>query len=241
MVPADAMSTDPEGRRTRFPDRPGSRLISGCFRRFSPVPALDIQALALDLGNVLVKVDHFRFCRRLAEAAGLTPEEVYARVFESNLEPGFDTGRLSPEDFHRRVQEDFGVALPFPRFCSWWNDIFDPMEGMAELVEQLAARYPLYLVSNTNALHFAYIRERYPLLEAFRDFILSFEVGSRKPEPAIYQALIRRTGLPPSQCLFVDDKPPFVAAAREQGLTAWRFTSPAAFRRCLEENNITRS
>ncbi len=198
----------------------------------------DITVLALDLGNVLVKVDHLRFCRRLADLAGLTAEEVYARVFESDLEPGYDTGQLTSEEFHRRVMEHFGVALPFSQFSSWWNDIFDPMEGMAELAGRLAARYPLYLVSNTNTLHFAYIRKNYAFLDYFQSFVLSFEVGSRKPEPAIYQALIQRTGRPASQCLFVDDKLPFVTTAREQGLVSWRFTSPADFIRCLQRHGL---
>lgn len=197
-----------------------------------------IKALALDLGNVLVQVDHNRFCHRLSDLAGKSPGEVYTRVFESNLEPGYDTGRLTSEEFHRRVTEHFRVTLPYPQFVRWWNDIFDPMEGMAEMVGRLAARYPLYLVSNTNALHFAYIRERYPVLDHFRRFILSFEVGSRKPEAGIYQALIRETGVPPSQCLFVDDKPLFVAGAQSQGLTAWQFTTPREFGRDLQRYGL---
>jgi HAD superfamily hydrolase (TIGR01509 family) len=197
-----------------------------------------IKALALDLGNVLVKVDHFRFCRRLAKLAGLTPNEVYTQVFESSLEPGFDTGRLTSEEFYRQVTDHFSVALPFPQFCDWWNDLFDPMEGMPELVSHLAARYPLYLVSNTNDLHFNYIRESCTFLEHFQSFILSFEVGSRKPEPGIYQALIQQTGLPPSQCLFVDDKLPFVTAAQDQGLMAWQFTSPNKLIRDLQRHGL---
>ncbi len=198
----------------------------------------NLQAIALDLGNVLVKVDHLRFCRRLADLAGLTPEEVYAQVFESNLEPGYDTGRMTSEKFHLRVSEHFGVTLPFPQFCSWWNDIFAPMEGMAEIVSHLATSYPLYLVSNTNALHFSHIRENYAVLDHFQSFVLSFEVGSRKPEPSIYRALIQQLAVPPSQCLFVDDKLPFVTAAQEQGLVAWQFRSPEEFIKYLQEHNM---
>jgi putative hydrolase of the HAD superfamily len=183
-------------------------------------------------------VDHYRFCRRLADLAGLTPGEVYARVFESSLEPGYDTGRLTSDDFHRRVMEHFGLVLPFPQFAQWWNDIFDPMDKMADIVARLARRWPLYLVSNTNTLHFAYIRERYALLDHFQRFILSFEVGSRKPEAGIYQALIEAARVPPAQCLFVDDRADFVAAAESQGLMAWQFTTPAAFVRDLERCNL---
>jgi FMN phosphatase YigB (HAD superfamily) len=204
----------------------------------APAPP-PITAVTFDLGNVLIRVDHLRFCRRLAALAGLTPREVYARVFESSLEPGYDTGRLTSREFYQRLTDHFGVALPFPRFRDLWCDLFDPMEGMEAQVQHLAARFPLLLLSNTNSLHFDYIRERFaPLLQPFRAFILSYEVGSRKPEPAIYQALIRRAGRPPEEILFLDDKPSFVEAARGQGLTAWQFHSPPQLQRRLARHHL---
>ena len=190
---------------------------------------LPISVIAFDLGNVLIRVDHERFCRRLGEAVGASPQEVYAAVFASGLEPEYDTGRLTSEEFFQEVCRLFHIDLPFPLFSAWWQDIFDPMEGMAEVVEKLAGRYPLFLVSNTNALHFPYIYRRFPLLGHVGRFILSYQVGSRKPETAIYQRLIQEINRPPGECLFVDDKAPFVEAARTHGLAAWQFTSPGDF------------
>jgi len=190
-----------------------------------------ITAITFDLGNVLIRVDHLRFCRRLAALAALSPQEVYARVFESGLEPGYDTGRITSREFYQLVTDHFGVALPYSRFCDLWCDLFDPMEGMAELVEHLASRFPLFLLSNTNSLHFDYLKERFrDLLQPFRAFVLSYEVGSRKPDPAIYQSLIRQAGRPPQEILFLDDKVSFVEAARGQGLTACQFRSPQELR-----------
>jgi putative hydrolase of the HAD superfamily len=203
----------------------------------TPSP-LKIDAIAFDLGNVLVRVDHYRFCRAISTLAGLTPEEVYAAVFGSDLEPGYDTGRVSSEEFYRLVMDRFGVTLPYPRFCELWNDIFAPLEDMEETAAKLAARYPLYLLSNTNPLHFQYIKESYPLLRHFRRFILSFEVGSRKPEPGIFQALIRETGAPPERCLYLDDLFPFVETARSHGLAAWHFVSPRDFKEQLSREGL---
>jgi HAD superfamily hydrolase (TIGR01509 family) len=204
-----------------------------------PAPSgLRIAAIAFDLGNVLVKADHLRFCRPVAALTGLTPEEVYAGVFGSELEPGFDTGRLSSEEFYRRLLERFGLTLPYPKFCGLWNDIFAPLEDMDEAVARLAPRYPLYLLSNTNPLHFQYIKEHYPLLRHFRRFILSFEVGSRKPEPGIFKALIQETGQEPKRCLFLDDKLDFVEAARSHGLVAWHFTSPRHFKEQMRREGL---
>ena len=184
-------------------------------------------------------MDHLRFCRRLAAVAGWTPQEVYAAVFQTGLEPGYDTGRISSEEFHRRVQDHFRLDLPFPRFRQMWAEIFDPLEDMEAVAARLARRYPLYLLSNTNELHFQYIRENYAtLLSHFRAFILSYLVGSRKPEPQIFQALIREAGLPPAQILYTDDNPEFVEAARDHGLVAWQFTSPREFQEQLSLNGL---
>jgi FMN phosphatase YigB (HAD superfamily) len=204
----------------------------------SPTP-LKITAITFDLGNVLVKVDHLRFCRRLAALADLSPQEVYAQVFESSLEPGYDTGRITSRQFYQRVTAHFGVALPYSRFADLWCDIFDPMDLMAEMVEHLAARFPLFLLSNTNSLHFAYIQERFAaLLRPFRTFVLSYQVGSRKPEAAIYQALIRQVGSSPAEILFLDDKESFVDSARGQGLAAWQFRSPVELQQKLERHRL---
>ncbi|MDD2901857.1 MAG: HAD family phosphatase [Syntrophales bacterium] len=200
----------------------------------APSP-LRLEAIAFDLGNVLVAVDHLRFCRGFGALVNLTPEEVYAGVFASDLEPGFDTGRLSSEEFYQRLLGLFGLDLPFSRFTELWNDIFAPLKDMEQTAARLATRYPLFLLSNTNPLHFQYIKDNYPLLRHFRQLILSYEVGSRKPEPAIYQALIRAMGRPPERCLFLDDKLPFVEAARAHGLVAWHFTTPEEFHRKLNE------
>ncbi len=193
-----------------------------------------LAAIAFDLGNVLIKVDHLRFCRGLAELAGLPPQEIYAAVFQSGLESGYDCGRLSSPEFHRRLQARFHLDLPFPRFRDLWSEIFDPLEDMEEVVALLARRYPLYLLSNTNPLHFRYVRERFaPLLKHFQALILSYRVRSRKPEAAIFQALIREVGLPPARILYIDDKEDFVVAARTHGLTAWIFVSPQDFKERL--------
>ncbi|MEJ2672123.1 MAG: HAD family phosphatase [Deltaproteobacteria bacterium] len=198
-----------------------------------------ITAITFDLGNVLVKVDHLRFCRRLSALAGLSPQQVYVQVFESSLEPGYDTGRLASPEFYERVTAHFGVALDYARFRALWCDIFDPMEFMAAVVARLAPRFPLFLLSNTNSLHFDYILESFgDILQPFQAFILSYQVGSRKPEAAIYQALIQQTGHPPEKILFLDDKVTFVEAAREQGLVAWQFRTPQELRQDLESHGL---
>jgi len=198
-----------------------------------------VSAIAFDLGNVLVQVDHERFCRGLGELAGLSAAEVYGAVFETKLEPAYDKGQVSSREFYQGIAARFRLSLSYSHFCRLWCGIFDPMEGVEAVLAHLAARFPLFLLSNTNELHFRFIQEHFPaILQPFQAFILSFLVGSRKPEPEIYQALVQRAGRPAGEILYLDDKQPFVAAAREQGLVAWQFFSPGELRQELQRHGL---
>ena len=129
-----------------------------------------IKLITFDLGNVLVKVDHMEFCRRLAVLTQVTAEEVFDYVFNGALEPGYDTGKITSQEFHRQIVAQFKVSLEFERFARWWNSLFSPMPEMEEVVTRLARGYPLFLLSNTNALHFEYIQEQLPRPETLFPF-----------------------------------------------------------------------
>jgi glucose-1-phosphatase len=197
-----------------------------------------IKLITFDLGNVLVKVDHMEFCRRFAVLTPLSTEDIFNFVFNGSLEPDYDTGKMTSQEVYQQVIKQFKVAIEFDRFARWWNSIFSPMPEMEEIVTKLAKKYPLFLLSNTNALHFDYILNTFPILRHFSKFVLSYEVGSRKPDKGIYEYLIRQSGILPGEILFLDDKLPFVTAAREHGIHAWQFTSYDAFKRQLMEYDL---
>jgi HAD superfamily hydrolase (TIGR01509 family) len=200
--------------------------------------ATAIKLITFDLGNVLVRVDHMEFCRRLAVLTHVGAEEIFDYVFNSPLEPGYDTGMMTSREFYGQIMAQFHVALEFDRFARWWNSLFSPMPDMAEVVARLAGNFPLFLLSNTNALHFDYIQENYPVLKHFSYCVLSYKVGSRKPEKGIYEHLLQQAGVTPEQILFIDDKMPFVAAAQEYGIQAWQFTSGEALKQQLLEHGL---
>ena len=61
--------------------------------------------------------------------------------------------------------------------------------------------------------------ERLGLEEEFDVVILSFEVGSRKPQPAIYRAALEALGdVDPAHAVFVDDQVPYCDGAAELGV-----------------------
>jgi putative hydrolase of the HAD superfamily len=179
-----------------------------------------------DFGGVICTFDYRIFCKRLARRIGRHAEEIYAAVYGSDLHAQFEQGRLTGPEYHRRVMGLFGADVPYAEFFPMYGDIFTEIPGTCELLRRLHPRYPLYLLSDTNEIHFGYVRETVEAVRLFDQCIVSYEVGAMKPEPRIYQEALRRSGMPADACVFIDDRPGNVDGARRVGMHAFQFLSP---------------
>jgi putative hydrolase of the HAD superfamily len=197
------------------------------------------KAIIFDLGKVIVPFEIQRGYAALQPHCGFPAEELPQRIAATGIVHLFEEGRISSEDFVRQFSEALGLKIGYVRFCELWSSIFlpDPLVP-EELLEGLRRRYRLLLLSNTNAIHFAMLRDNYPILRHFDDFILSYEVGAMKPDPRIYQAAIERAGCRPEECFFTDDMAPFVEAARRAGIDAVQFQSAEQVERELLARGI---
>ena len=132
---------------------------------------------------------------------------------------------MSGREYHRRVMDLLGTEMPYPEFFQMYGDIFTEIPATCDLLRRLHARYPLYLLSDTNEIHFGYVRKTVGVLELFDECVVSYEVGVMKPDPGIYQEALRRSGLPAEACVFIDDRPGNVEGARRVGMQALLFQS----------------
>lgn len=180
-----------------------------------------IRAAFFDLGRVLARFDHMKTCARLAARCGLSAEEVYARIFARGLDQPYDEGRLSPDQFRRAVAAALGAAELDPaEFARAWGDIFSDNEGVEQVLERIRPGVELFVLSNTNEGHWAYI-ERLPVIRRFfadpARLIRSYVVGASKPDERIYRDGISRAGVPPSQIVYVDDIEEYAEAFARMG------------------------
>ncbi len=201
-------------------------------------PSAKHKALLFDLGRVLVHFDFARAYTALESFCSCPAAEMPKRLFTTDLVQRLETGRIAPEEFHVRFSELLGTNLDYPRFCEIWTSIFTHELIPESLIESLAARYRLVLLSNTNPIHFEMIRATYPHLRHFHDLTLSYEVGALKPEEAIYRAAVERAGCEPEECFYTDDIPEFVEGGRRIGLDAVQFESHAQLVRELRARGI---
>ena len=186
------------------------------------------KALILDLGNVLIFHDNDTLYRELAAASGTTTEAVMAAL-RSDAGQRMNVTDGPPE----LVYEIVAPAIGFPggpeKFAAIWNGIFRPNQPIVPVIEALHGRIPLFVLSNTNAMHMAYIRPRLPILERFDAVLTSHELGLVKPDAAIFQAALVRAGVAPDEAAFFDDMPAYVDAARRAGLQGFVFSTVEQF------------
>ncbi len=91
------------------------------------------------------------------------------------------------------------------------------------LLEKLAARgVPLYCLSNMSSDTFRYLRARHSFWGVFRGIVISGDIRMMKPEREIFDLLLTRYGLAPTDTVFIDDSEPNIQAARALGIhTVW--------------------
>src|SRR5690242_1791631 len=197
------------------------------------------KAVIFDLGKVLVPFDFMRGYEALAPHCPYPVAEIRSRIAATRLVEPLEKGLIAPRDFVNQLAQALDLRIEYEEFCRIWSCIFTGQLIPDAVLESLASRYRLLLLSNTNAIHFQMIRANYPMLRHFHDLILSYEVHSMKPEPEIFQAAIARAGCLPQECFYTDDIALFVEAARRQAIDAVQFESPAQIEREMNARGIT--
>jgi putative hydrolase of the HAD superfamily len=174
--------------------------------------------LIVDYGGVLT-TDVFASFRAFCEAEGLEPDAVRDR-FRSDPEARellsqLETGALAAAEFEPRF-----AALLEVESERLIGRLFGGMQPDAAMLDGVrAARADgirTGLLSNSWGDALAY--DDALLEELFDAWVISSEVGLRKPDPAIYELAAERLGLPPAACVFVDDLPGNLKPARALGM-----------------------
>ncbi|MGF1474205.1 MAG: HAD family hydrolase [Geminicoccaceae bacterium] len=118
----------------------------------------------------------------------------------------------------------------------WPEMIDDAIPGTVALLEQLTETdVRLHALTNWSAETFPIARQRFSFLGHFETILVSGEEKLIKPDPAIFRLLAERTGLEPTNTLFIDDSERNITAAKELGFFAHHFSSPDALEQELQE------
>jgi putative hydrolase of the HAD superfamily len=189
-------------------------------------------ALILDYGGVLSLPQDADSVEQMVAHLGVDGER-FRKAYRQDR-PAFDRGAASGEQYWRGVVSkcgldpavvDLGALIELD--VQSWTQVNDEM---VRLVAELRPRLDrLAIISNMTANTLVAMRRDFEWLALFDECVYSCEIGSNKPERAIYETCLRRLNLCADECLFVDDSAKNVLGARAVGMSAIRFEAMEPF------------
>lgn len=196
-------------------------------QQFSHISLEDTEAIIFDFGGVLFEIDYEAPVRAFAELGMKDFREIYAQAGQHPIFDQLETGQTDGDTFYRWLSTQLPAARRDQLEAAWNCILLGLNIENTVFAASLGERFPLYIFSNTNALHVTeferMIDQVYGLdkfRSHFRSIVYSNELGLRKPHPEAFLEVCRRHGLPPAKTLFLDDSIQHVEGARRAGLRA---------------------
>jgi putative hydrolase of the HAD superfamily len=191
----------------------------------------EIKNIIFDLGGVLLNINPLLSLNEFAALSSNTPEELYKRLESEKIFEKFETGSINSDEFHAELCRIMKKTVDAVEINRAWNlMLMDFPIHRVTLLQQLKNNYRVYLLSNTNSIHYKhfttefYNAYRFHLNSLFDELFLSYEIGKHKPDPAIFKIVLENGGFDASECLFIDDSLLNVKAAEQFGIRCINIT-----------------
>lgn len=200
-----------------------------------------IEVILFDLGNVILPFNNYQIAEKLSRFSQRKefqdPPKIFSYLFdfEKGAVNGYEVGKVSSLEFFQSLKEFLQLSLSFEEFVPIWDDIFLENQEVSQIILSQKGRWKLGLLSNTNPLHFDYILSKFPIVRVFDQWILSHEVGFKKPAVGIYQKAIEWASVEPQKILFIDDMKKHVDVAVSLGMQGIHFISASQLKEELHK------
>ena len=184
-----------------------------------------IRNIVFDLGGVLVDLDFKAAINGLQKAGFANVKEQLQAFDREGIFQKFELGEMSADEFRTAIRENSTVSLTDEEVDGLWNAMLleVPREKL-ELILHLRGKYMVYLLSNTNSIHWDYVCKNafnyrgFRVNDYFEETFLSYEMHLAKPDKAIFEKVLEEANLLPEETLFIDDSEANCKAASELGI-----------------------
>lgn len=182
--------------------------------------------VVFDIGDVLLRWEPERYVRESFPA--LPTATVVDAVFRSSEWLALDQGTIERDEAEAAFVQRSGLSV---------DTVTALLDGMPGSLQPIAAMLALaqrqrqqgravYLLSNMPRYVALELQQRHAFLRNFTGALYSYEVRLLKPNAGIYAALLERYALSAADCVFIDDKPENLAAARQCGFATLHMDAP---------------
>lgn len=182
-----------------------------------------------DLGGVLVDLNlkaGTKQSKKMLSLFTLLRGRNYVKRETKSLCREYEMGHLTSDEFLSKFKRLCHPWISKEDVRNWWMSVLIalPEQRKAAIRKLKEEGHTVYLLSNTSELHWQYCLSTFFKGEDIRDYFdrlfLSYEIGLRKPDPAIFEYLIEKTGNTPSEAVYFDDLPNNIQGGLNAGLQA---------------------
>jgi len=180
--------------------------------------------IVFDLGNVLINFDYDIAVKKFDKIEpNLGKKFLEHHKNNYQIHRTFEKGMISEEEFIKIALSGVNHKVEPDIFAKIYSDIFTPNNDVISLLPILKKKFKLLLLSNTDPLHKKYGYEKYEFLSHFDHSVLSFEVGSVKPEEKIFKCVEKLSQVLPQNHLYIDDITEYTETAKTRGWDVIQF------------------
>lgn len=187
-----------------------------------------IKNLIIDFGGVLIDLDRRRCIEHFKKLGFSDVEGVLDLYHQQDFFQKYERGLITSADFRDVIREKVGKPVTDTRIDEAWNSFLVSIpDYKLDLLLRLRKDYVVYLLSNTNDIHwrwscrYAFPYKTFHVEDYFEHIYLSYEMNMSKPDAEIFRQVLSDTGISPQETLFIDDSESNCLTANELGIPSY--------------------
>jgi putative hydrolase of the HAD superfamily len=205
-----------------------------------------IKNIIFDFGGVIIDIDFWQSINAFIKLGAMNFEKVYSQSKQSQIFDDLDKGAISSDEFCTAMKSYFPYTVTKQQILDAWNAILIGIpENRIRILETVRKQYRIFLLSNTNIIHYrVYIKElqqKYgykDLSGLFEKVYLSYEVKMRKPETDFFKLVLKENGLIPDETLFIDDSEQNLPPAVSLGMKTFYLKKGIDFKQLFDDEGF---
>lgn len=191
-----------------------------------------IRNMIFDFGGVICNIDVSITEKAFVNLGIRQFDRAYSVTERDSFFGSFETGKITPNQFREVLKQHFDKPVTGEEIDHAWNALLqDIPASRIDLLRRLSTSYRLFLLSNTNEIHYTkYLKDLQTIYgvsgfgELFEKAYFSHQIGLRKPFRDVFDFVVNDAGLKQDETLFIDDSTQHVEGARKAGLMAYHLT-----------------
>lgn len=189
-----------------------------------------IKNLVIDFGGVLVDLERQRCVEEFKKIGITNADKLLGTSHQEGFFEDYEKGLITSEEFRDEIRKQTvnkEVVSDELIDAAWISFLDDIPRNKLDLLLALREHYVVYLLSNTNPIHwnwaceFGFPYRGFRVEDYFENMFLSYELHQLKPDKEIYQTLIKTAGIDPKESFLIDDSIENCTAAKSLGFSTY--------------------